>query len=73
MTLIYRADPTSSYPGHHSLAELGSHRLQELGREFGAQYVFSAAYPGLNLPRIGPANPSFAIYRLSDPSGGSKK
>jgi hypothetical protein len=64
---IYGAPPESSARWHDSLAELGSRRLLELGAEFGADYVITSAYPSLNLPRVGPRNPSFAIYRLSDP------
>jgi hypothetical protein len=43
---------------------LGSVRLRELGAEFGADYVVTASYPPLNLERVGPRNPSFAVYRL---------
>jgi hypothetical protein len=64
MNRIYRAEPESMETWHKSLAELGSARLRELGAEFGADYVITAAYPALNLERLGPVNPSFAIYRL---------
>jgi hypothetical protein len=50
---------------HESLAEQGPRRLQELAAEFGVDYVITAADPPLALPRVGPSNPSYAIYRLS--------
>ncbi len=28
--------------------------------------MITTAYPALNLPRVGPINPSVAIYRLRD-------
>jgi hypothetical protein len=49
-----------------SLAELGAERLQALGREYGADYVITAADPPLALPRVGPSSATFAIYRLND-------
>jgi hypothetical protein len=64
--LIHGMPPGSSSTWRNSLAELGSARLRELGAEFGADYVITTAYPVLNLPRVGPINPSVAIYRLSD-------
>ncbi len=72
MNLLYRADPESGYPWRASLAELGSRRLEELGHQFGADYVITTTYPPVNLPRVGPANPSFAIYRLRSSGGGEK-
>jgi len=65
---IYRAPGDSSSEWHENLAELGTTRLRQLGAEFGADYVITAAYPALNLPRVGPSNPSFAIYRLTPPA-----
>ena len=47
-----------------SLAELDAQQLNELGAEFGADYVVTTAYPELKLERVGPLNPSVAIYRL---------
>lgn len=64
MNRVYRAPPESLDTWHLSLAELGSGPLQALGAEYGADYVITAAYPALNLERVGPINPSFAIYRL---------
>jgi hypothetical protein len=67
--LIHGMPAGSPTAWRESLAELGSRRLRELGAEFGADYVITTAYPGLNLPRVGPINPSVAIYRLSDGAG----
>ncbi len=64
MNRIHATEPGSAHPWRDSLAELGSERLRELGREFGAQFVITSAYPALNLERVGPLSPSFAIYRL---------
>jgi hypothetical protein len=64
--LIHGMPAGSPTAWHESLAELGSRRLRELGAEFGADYVITTAYPALNLPRVGPINPSVAIYRLTD-------
>ena len=35
-----------------------------MGDEFGADYVVTTALPAVALERIGPINPSYAIYRL---------
>ncbi len=56
-------DATGTYR-HKSLVEQGPRRLQELAAEFGADYVITAADPPLALQRVGPINPSYAIYRL---------
>src|SRR6185295_18167706 len=66
--LIHGVPDGGATAWRESLAELGSWRLRELGAEFGAQYVITSAYPVLNLPRVGPINPSVAIYRLSGPA-----
>jgi uncharacterized protein DUF6798 len=66
MQRIHRAEAgTPNAHWRESLAELGSAQLRALGREFGADYAITAADPPLNLERVGPRNPSFAIYRLS--------
>ncbi|MBI3840180.1 MAG: hypothetical protein HY288_19840 [Planctomycetia bacterium] len=67
---IERIYPLASDGGsrHKSLVEQGSQRLRELGAEFGADYVVTAADPPLTLERVGPINSSFAIYRLPDRS-----
>ena len=49
-----------------SLAELGSRRLADLGRTYGADYVVTTVDPPLALRRIGPSNASFAIYVLNE-------
>ncbi len=64
MNRIHRAPADSPLVWRESLAELGSQRLRELGAEYGADYVLTAAFPALNLERVGPIQPSFAIYRL---------
>ena len=64
MNRIYGSDPPTAERWHNSLAELGAARLIELGTEFGAGYVITAPYPVLNLERVGPANPSYVVYRL---------
>jgi hypothetical protein len=61
---IYGSAADSPTMWHESLAELGPERLRQLGAEFDADYVITAAYPALNLERVGPINASFAIYRL---------
>jgi hypothetical protein len=66
MNLIHGAEPGSLSRWRPSLAQLGAQRLQDLGTQFGADYVVTSAYPALNLPRVGPSSPSFAIYRLSE-------
>ena len=66
---IYATDLGSREVWRESLAELGATRLNELGAEFGADYVITAAYPVVNLQRVGPLNGSFAIYRLAPPAG----
>jgi hypothetical protein len=50
-----------------SLTELQPDELRALGREFGAQYVVTAARPPLALPRVGPRASYFAIYQLFEP------
>jgi hypothetical protein len=72
MNRIYRAEPGNSGPWQENLAALGSARLRELGAEFGADYAITAAYPPLNLPRVGPSNPSIAIYRLTASAAASR-
>jgi len=47
-----------------SLTDLGAERLSELGAAFGADYAITSAVPPLALERVGPLNPSFAVYRL---------
>jgi hypothetical protein len=64
MNRIHRAPADSAQIWRESLAELGSQRLRELGAEYRADYVLTAAYPALNLERVGPIQPSFALYRL---------
>jgi hypothetical protein len=55
-----------------SLAEMKPEQLRALGREFGADYVITTASPPLALDRVGPANASFAVYRLNgDDRGGT--
>ena len=67
MERIYRTDAgTPDARWRRSLAELGAKQLQKLGLEFGADYVLTTAEPPLPLERVGPRNPSYAIYRLSD-------
>jgi len=67
---IHCIDPgTENARWRESLAELGAERLRELGREFGADYVITSAEPAVALQRVGPLNPSFAIYRLPAGSG----
>jgi hypothetical protein len=51
-----------------SLTALGARELTALGNEFGAGYVITGAEPALALERVGPRDPSYAIYRLT--SGG---
>jgi len=72
MNAVYRAADGASQVWQDSLAELGSARLRQLGHEFGADYVITSAYPALHLPRVGPSNPSYAIYRLP-PAASSKR
>jgi hypothetical protein len=65
MEAIYRADAgTREAHWRQSLAELGARELAALGRKFGADYVITVADPPLSLERVGPRNPSYAIYRL---------
>jgi hypothetical protein len=64
MNRIHRAPGDSPLVWRESMAELGSQRLRELGAEYGADYVLTAAFPALNLERVGPVQPSFALYRL---------
>ncbi|MEX2114039.1 MAG: DUF6798 domain-containing protein [Pirellulales bacterium] len=66
---IHRADDEAGQPRWRaSLAELGSVRLRELGRRYGAGYVITTAEPPLALPRVGPPSASYEIYRLADES-----
>ena len=67
MLAIHCIDPgTEDARWRESLAELGAERLRELGREFGADYVITSAEPAVALERVGPLNPSYAIYRLTN-------
>lgn len=61
---LYAASSADEASWRESLAELGSQRLINLGREFGADYVVTSAYPALNLERQGPPSASYALYRL---------
>ncbi len=45
--------------------DIGTARVEQLGRKYGAQYAIGPTQPRLSLPRIGPPNPSYAIYVLS--------
>jgi hypothetical protein len=62
--LLYGAPLESESPWRESLTELGAERLRALGAEFGADYAVTSAVPPLALERVGPINPSFAVYRL---------
>jgi hypothetical protein len=63
---VYGAPPADGAAWRDSLAELGAERLRALGKEFGAKYAITSAYPPLALERVGPNGASFAVYRLSD-------
>lgn len=62
--LLYGAPPESGSLWLESLTDLGAERLRALGAEFGADYAVTSAVPPLALERVGPINPSFAVYRL---------
>lgn len=47
-----------------SLVSLGEEQLVRLGRKYGAEFVVTAAYPPLRLPKISPPNETYAVYRL---------
>lgn len=66
--LLYGTEPGSASPWRDSLTDLGAERLRKLGAEFGADYAITSAVPPLALERVGPINPSFAIYRLRSES-----
>jgi hypothetical protein len=61
---LHAAAPGAPAEWRESLAALGSRRVRELGAEFGADYVITAAYPPLDLERVGPSSASFVIYRF---------
>lgn len=56
-------------PWHASLNELSTARLLALGDRYGADYLITASQPPLDLPRIGPSELAYAIYRLPRRAG----
>jgi hypothetical protein len=54
------------YRWHNSLAEVGTERIERLGRRYEADYVLTVRWPRLGLPVVY-ENHFYVIYRLSDP------
>ena len=64
---VYAArSPQGAYRWHNSLAEVGTERIQVLGRTYDADYVLTVRWPRLGLDVVY-ENYSYVIYRLPDP------
>jgi len=63
MRYIY-GQPENESLWYGSLAERGAEALQQLGSEYGADYVVTSPTPPLALQRVGPLTSTVAVYKL---------
>jgi len=63
MRRIY-GKPESDWLWYDSLAERGAESLQQIGAEYGADYIVTSPTPPVALERVGPHTGTVAVYRL---------